>query len=205
MLKRLINLVRSGYNTIFHLVFILLLSGEVGAQAYAGGRETRPIARTYGYLGTLFDVGVYYGKSEASANPAAGNTWENTTSLYDIKLGYISESQLYFGAMYSVRNDNQTTANRVDGQSVGVGLGFFRYNGFNIRAYYKFNDNYGDYKEGTGYHFELGYAINPTSSFYLGLCYSVRETTYKKNETIAGFSSWARKESYPFLTLGFLF
>jgi hypothetical protein len=191
-------------NLILVLLAMTLISGQASAQSYGGGRAAKPIARTYGFLGTLLDLSVYYSQTEATATPATGNTWQNNTSIYDLKLGYISESQIYFGGLYSIRNDNQVSVSRVDGNSVGVGLGYFGSGGFNIRGYYKFNDTYGDYKDGTGYQAELGYAINPTSSFYLGLCFSVRETTYKTNATIAGFQSWVRKESYPFITLGFL-
>jgi hypothetical protein len=190
------------------LILVLLattfISSQVYAQSYGGGRSAKPIPRTYGFLGTLLDFSLYYSQTEATATPATGNTWQNTTSIYDLKLGYINENQVYFGGIYSMRNDNQVSANRVYGNSVGLGLGYFGIGGFNIRGFYKFNDTYGDYKDGTGYQAELGYAINPTSSFYLGLCFSIREMTYKTNANIAGFQSWVHKQSYPFVTLGFL-
>lgn len=184
---------------------VFLVSGGVQAQAEGSGRGSRPIARTYGFVGTLADVGLYYSQTAATATPSAGNTFDNTTSVYDVKLGYISESHFYFGGLYTVGNDNQVSANRVSRYTGGVGLGYFGYNGFNLRAYYIFSSTYGDYKDGTGYQADLGYAINPTSSFYLGLALSLREIKYNTNQTIASFSSWSRKEVYPFVTLGFLF
>ncbi len=202
MLKSFNISILFGLNTI--LILAIFFSHDSQAQSFVGSRKPIPIARTYGYLGTLLDVGLYYSSSDGAANPASGNTWENSTALYDIKLGYIDESQIYYGAVYSARNDNQSTVEKVYGQSFGLGIGFFRYNGFNVRGYYKFNDYYGEYKDGSGYHLELGYAISPTSSFYVGLCYSFREINYKTNQSIVGFSSWTRKESYPFLTIGFL-
>ena len=168
-------------------------------------RSGKTISRAYGFSGTLFDMALYYSQTEATATPAAGNSWESSTSIYDIKLGYITEGQIYFGALYNIRSDNQISTNANSGSSAGIGLGYFGYNGFNLRAYYKLNEYYGDYKDGTGYQIDLGYAINPTSSFYLGLNISMRNTIYKMNSTIPGFQSWDRKETYPFITLGFLY
>jgi hypothetical protein len=185
--------------------FVLLFSGVAGAQADSGGRGARPISRTYGFVGTLADIGLYYSQTAATATPSAGNTFDNTTSVYDIKLGYISESHFYIGGLYTAGSDNHVSANRVSRYTGGAGLGYFAYNGFNLRAYYIFSSDYGDYKDGTGYQADLGYAINPTSSFYLGVAVSLREVNYKTNQTIANFESWRRKETYPFITMGFLF
>lgn len=187
------------------LVLILtFLAQFVAVNAYAQTGKAKPISRTYGFVGTLIDFGLYYSQTEATATPSAGNTWDNNTSIYDVKLGYINESYIYLGAIYTARADNQAAATQTSGSSTGLGLGLFGYSGFNIRGYYKFSDTYGDYKDGTGYQLDLGYAINPTSSFYLGLNVSIRESTYKTNTTIGSFESWSRKETYPFITLGFL-
>ncbi len=187
-------------------IIVVLLSGAAArADAESSGRGSRPISRTYGFVGTLVDVGLYYSQTAATATPSAGNTFDNSTSVYDIKLGYISESHFYFGGLYTVGGDNHVSANRVSRYTGGAGLGYFGYNGFNLRAYYIFDSTYGDYKSGTGYQADLGYAINPTSTFYLGVALSLREVKYPTNQTIAAFQSWTRKETYPFVTLGFLF
>lgn len=187
--------------------FVLILSifGQfLAVEAFAETKSAKPISRTYGFAGTLVDFGICYSQSKATATPSVGNTWDNSTSIYDVKLGYINDSSIYLGAIYTARADNQASANQTSGSSTGLGLGLFSYSGFNFRAYYKFGDTFGDYKDGAGYQFDMGYAINPTSSFYLGLNISFRESTYKTNATIAGFDSWSRKETYPFVTLGFL-
>jgi hypothetical protein len=186
------------------IVLLQLFCAPAFSQS-SSGKQVKTISRTYGFAGILADLGIYYSRSEATATPAANNTWESSTSVYDVKLGYIDESHLYYGAIYTSRGDNQLSLNQTSGSSVGVGLGYFGYNGFNLRGYYKFNDVFGQYEDGTGYQFDLGYAINPTSSFYAGLNVSFRETTYKTNNSIAAFQSWARKETYPFITFGFLF
>ncbi len=186
------------------LIGLSLLAGrELWAQG-SGGKPAKTYSRSYGRTGFLFDTAVYYGQSEASANPAAANTWQNTTSLYDIKLGYIMENSLFFGAEYCTRTDNQVSITSTSGTGTGVGIGYFYDNGFNLRAYYKFGETYGNYSEGSGYQADLGYMINMTSNFYMGLALSIRQTSFGANSTISNYSYWTRKETYPFFTLGFL-
>lgn len=191
--------------TIFGFILLIQLGSVFVSAQSMSGRPAKTISRTYGFAGVLADLGLYYSLSEATATPAANNTWESSTSIYDFKLGYIDESHLYYGLLYSGRSDSQLSPDQSTGGAAGAGLGYFGYNGFNIRAYYKFNDTFGDYKDGSGYQVDLGYAINPTSSLYLGLNLSVRETTFKTNATVAGFQPWTRKETYPFVTVGYLF
>lgn len=194
--------------TIFVSFFLIQLASVfVAAQSgqSSSGRPAKAISRTYGFAGVLADIGLYYSLSEAAATPAANNTWESSTSIYDVKLGYIDESHLYYGVLYSGRSDSQLSPDQTSGGAGGAGLGYFWYNGFNLRAFYKFNDSFGDYKDGTGYQVDLGFAINPTSSLYLGLNLSVRETSFKTNQTIAAFQPWSRRETYPFITVGYLF
>jgi hypothetical protein len=181
-----------------------LASSPVWAQA-AATRAIKPISRLQGRTGVLFDVGIYYGQTEASANPAAGNTWQNTTSIYDVKLGYVMENSVFFGAEYSTRNDNQTSATTTSGGGAGVGFGYFAENGFNVRAYYKFGETYGNYSSGSGYQADLGYMVNMSSNFYLGAAISIRQTMFTSNSTITGFDYWTRKETYPVLSFGFSF
>lgn len=183
---------------------MLLLSWWALPVKAEGGKTPKAISRSYGRIGTLVDVSIYYGQTEATANPAAGNSWQNTTAIYDLKGGYITDSSIYIGAVYTSRSDNQVSAASASGSSVGIGGGYFADSGFNIRGYYKFNDTYGDYKNGSGFEANLGYLLNPTSNFFFGLNVSVRQSTYTSNSVIPGFNSWTRKETYPFLTFGFL-
>ena len=186
------------------LVVFAVITG-LGPSSFAEGPKAKAISRSYGRIGALFDASVYYGQTEATANPAAGNSWSNTTAIYDIKAGYISEAGIYVGAVFTSRSDNQVSVDSVSGSSTGVGVGYFGDGGFNLRGYYKFGDTYGDYNEGTGFQADLGYLLNPTSNFFFGVNLSIRQTQYKSNSTIAGFDSWTRKETYPFFTFGFLF
>lgn len=190
-------------------LLILAVSLFVNLSAYAqsgiSGRPAKAVSRSYGRTGLLFDAGIYFGQTEATANPAALNQWQSTTSIYDVRLGYITESSIYFGAEYSTRSDNQISSESASGNAAGLGFGFFSDNGFNIRTFYRFNENYGSYANGTGYKADIGYTINMTSNFFLGFAISIRQTTFKTNDMIVAFDSWTRKETYPFFTFGFLF
>ncbi len=191
--------------TIFVLGFVIQVLTSVAHSQSSSGRPAKTISRTYGFAGVLADLGLYYSLSEAAATPSVNNTWQSSTTIYDFKLGYIEESHWYYGLLYSGRSDSQLSPDQSTGGAVGAGLGYFGYNGFNIRGFYKFNDTFSDYKDGTGVQLDLGFAINPTSNLYLGLNLSVRETIFKSNSTIAGFDSWTRRETYPFVTVGYLF
>jgi hypothetical protein len=76
-------------------VVVYLLFAPLWAQE--GARSGKTYTRSYGSTGTLFDVGIYYGQSESDAEPAAANEWRNTTSIYDVKLGYITSDGFYSG------------------------------------------------------------------------------------------------------------
>ena len=153
--------------------------------------------------GVLFDAGLYYGQTEATADPAAGNEWRNLTSIYDIKLGYIFDSSIYLGGGFSTRNDSSilTTSN---GGTATVGLGYFWGSGFHLRSFYRINETFGDYSEGAGFQADLGYMTNMSSNFYLGLLLSHRQVKFTKNSTISNFKSFIKKDTQPMVTLGFL-
>lgn len=183
---------------------MFLLGFSAVAQTAGSARPAKSYSRSYGRTGLLFDTSIYFGQTEATANPVVLNQWQSTTSIYDLKLGYILENSFYFGAEYSTRNDNQISTTSAFGNSTGLGVGYFSDSGFNLRVFYVLNEIYGDYTSGTGYRAELGYLMNMTSTFFLGFMVSIRQTTFKSNNTIIAFDSWTRKETYPFLTLGFL-
>lgn len=159
-----------------------------------------------GRSGVLLDFGIHYGQSEATADPSPGNEWKNISSVYDLKLGYISDSDIYLGAGYSVRTDSLSSQanNSLSGGAVLLGAGWFWGSGFNLRGFYHWNESWGDYKSGTGFQADLGYMMNITSNFYMGLLFSHRQTTFTSNSTIFNFQSWTRKETFPILTFGFL-
>lgn len=185
-------------------LFVFLMTTELNAQSSFRQRGVAPQGSfTSSRSGILFDFGIYYGQDEATANPNVGNEYIDNRSIYDIKLGYVFGNDVYFGGEYSVQN-----ANYVGGSSTGhataIGLGYFFSNNFNLRAYYRINETYSDYSEGTGFQADLSYLINVSSNFYFGLIVSHRQTTYKTNYTIAQFEEWTAKSTNPALAFGFL-
>lgn len=191
--------------TFYTLILLSLLFTE---QAWSQSRErsARPMTYSSSASGVLFDVGVYYGQSEATANPSLGNEWKDNTSVYDVKLGYIGQSGLYLGAEYSTRTLSASSINvsSTTGSTAAAGLGYFFDNGFNLRAYYRANESFGDYKSGSGFQGDLGFMLNMSSNFYMGFLISHRQVTFSENRTIIGFDTWTRKETYPFITLALL-
>lgn len=199
------------YSCLTFVLFLLLfLSSELSsAEKYVG--RTRPgslSSRTtviYNWAsGFIFDFGLYYGQSSAVASPVASNEWSQTIMLYDIKMGYVTDSGFYLGGEYSGRNETNASGGTGNGGTPAVGVGYFFGNGFSLRGFYRWNETWGGYKDGTGYQIDFGYMTAVTSDFYLGIQLSRRETTFKTHDTIAGFNSWRRTETYPMLSFGFL-
>lgn len=201
--KLLISAISVAFIT-FQSAQALSASGTRERQARSGGSSN--VSYTSNRSGVLFDLGYYYGQSEAVANPSPGNEWKDITSIYDFKLGYVFDSDLFLGAGYTVRSDSLTSlsVNSSSGGTAMLGAGWFWGSGFNLRAYYHVDESFGDYKSGTGFQADLGYSVNMTSNFYLGLLFSHRQTVYTANSTIANFKTWTKKETFPMVTLGFL-
>ncbi len=196
--------------SVCFLICSVFTAAKIQAQEGRSGRSAKPISYGAGRSGVLFDVAVYYGQSQASADPAVGNEWKSTSSIYDIKLGYVNPDGYYGGAQYSTYTQSNaatlsTTANDTQsGGGAAVGVGYLASNGFSLRSYYRFNETFGDYKDGAGFQVDGGFSVNMTSNFFVGFSVSHRQVTFKENRLISGFDYWTKKETYPFLTLGFL-
>ncbi len=188
---------------LFTVCLVLFLSGADLEAAPNPRERVTSYSMNSGRTGVLFDSAVYYGQSEASADPALGNEWKNLTSVYDIKLGYVFASSFYLGGEFSTRNDSSIAVTST-GSTGAMGIGIFWGSGFNLRSYYRMNEFWGDYSSGTGFQADFGYMHNLTSNFYIGLLASHRQTTFTKNNLIAGFKSFTKKDTQPMLTIGFL-
>lgn len=180
-----------------------LLSQVLAISAEAAREKAVSYSLNSSRSGVLFDAAIYYGQSEATANPTVGNEWKNLTSVYDIKLGYISASGIFLGGEYSARNDSSLTSS-INGGTGAAGLGYFWGSGFHGRAYYRINESWGEYTNGSGFQADVGYMVNMSSNFYLGLLVSHRQVTFTSNNTITAFNSFIKKDTQPMLTLGFL-
>src|SRR5437868_178565 len=119
-------------STVVH-VSALVVSGT--AHARGGGS------------GVLFDVNLYYGASATDQKLTNGSESksDDKTSLYDIKLGYLSGSGLYFGGIYSSRSYTALSAAGENGSSLGGSLGYFGSSGFFVMGHYIASSTRGEY------------------------------------------------------------
>lgn len=186
------------------LVFSSLFLNFAQAQAVGRSRGTAPSPKfSSGRSGVLLDFAVFYGQDEATANPNVGNEYKDNDSVYDIKLGYVFNNDFYFGGDLSVRNYSYLGGTST-GQSTGAGFGYFFSNNFNVRAFYRFNESYDNYRDGSGFQADLNYLLNLSSNFYLGFLISHRQTTFTTNSQIASFEKWTYKTTFPAISFGFL-
>lgn len=151
------------------------------------------------------DIGYRSSKTETTFTTNAKTNGESTSSVYDIHLDYITIDQFYFGAVYELLSSSASGITSTNGSAAGATIGYAFSEGFDLGASYFFTANNGDYKEGTGYQVGLGWKAEVGRGFYLGAKINYREITYKKNETIALFTSLKTNDVYPMITLGFLF
>lgn len=129
---------------------------------------------------------------------------EAKNSIYDIKLGYLTGSGLYLGAIYTIRNlDNGTTSK--DGKQLGGSLGYVASNGFFVQGHYIASAEFGDLKEGSGYQGDVGFITNVTGAFIVGVELTYRSIEYKKDDTNPSAPKYKKDELLPMLTVGFVF
>ena len=194
-------------------IFCLVSSANVSAQSR---RSSQPSQQNTGggssgsFTGTMFDTHLFYGLSKAVGKPVAltsdptqSNEFDNTATLYAVKLGRVFSGGWYIGALYSDRSDTNG-AITVKGNGVGAGLGFFANNGFNFRAFYKFNEVYGDYKNGEGFSGELSYFVKVSSSFCFGFAITHQQVTYSKNPTIFNLKPWTSSWTLPAISFAYI-
>lgn len=153
--------------------------------------------------GGLFDFAIYYGQSEGSSEP--NNTYQSKSneSYYDMKLGYVFSYGLYIGAEYSTRNSGFVNGSTT-GNAAAAGLGYFFTNGLQIRAFSRFNESFNDFRKGSGYQVDLGYAESFATNFFLGLMLSHRSTTFTSRDSDPLLTDYTFNSTYPMLTIGFL-
>ena len=92
----------------------------------------------------------------------------------------------------------------VNGSAVALGGGYFWNSGFNARAFYRLNETWGDYSDGSGFQADMGYMLNMTAGFHIGFLLSHRQVTFSKNNTITNFNSTTKKDTQPMITIGWL-
>lgn len=133
-----------------------------------------------------------------------GTKSEAKSSIYDIKLGYLSGSGLYLGGIYTVRNSEEGTDN-TDGNAMGASIGYVGSSGFYVKGHYLASAELGDNKEGTGIQGDFGYLTNITGALVVGVELTYRSIEYKKNDNVPGMEKLKQDELFPMLTVGFVF
>lgn len=158
--------------------------------------------------GVLFDANLYYGSSKTSTKLTNGVETTNTdgsTAIYDIKLGYLSNTGLYLGGLYTSRSDSALNASGTNGNAIGASVGYFGSMGFFIQGNYLLSAEYGKYKEGKGMQVDLGYKAGVGSGWLLGGELTYRSIGYKKNTDIPTLDTFTVTEVVPMISIGYLF
>lgn len=188
-------------NILRILVLILIQSTIVFAQStrsQEGQASFAPSARA----GALFDVATFYGTNEETSEPVSASDYKENESVFDIKLGYVFSYGLLLGVEYSVRNYGFTNWSTT-GSASAAGLGYVFKNGFNIRGYYRFNEVFSDYRNGTGFQADIGYTHLVATNFFIGMSISHRETTFDKRDSDPTLTKFTYKSTDPMFTVGF--
>lgn len=171
------------------------------ALAFAGTAQARSGS------GVLFDVNLYYGSTAQSLKAIGGTETksENSTAMYDIKLGYLTGSGLYWGGIYSSKSYTVLNAEGTNASALGASLGYFGSSGFFIMGHYLASATHGkDLKDGTGFQADLGYKAGVGGNWLVGGELTYRSISFKKDESI-GVESYTLSEVVPMLSIGYLF
>lgn len=169
------------------------------------GLSTEALARGGGGSGVLLNVNAFMYNETYKYEGSVSAEGDGDTSIYDLKLGYLSNSW-YVGALMTSRNEDPTGTGSSTGSATGISGGYFFGEGFFLMAHYIFSATEGDdYKKGTGLQFDFGYLANVSSNFQVGVELTRRSITYKENDTDSNFDSYVHTETFPMLTFGFIF
>lgn len=174
---------------------LLLLILGFSAQSFARGSSSG---------GVLLNVNAYMYNYSSKTEPG-GSTADGSSSIYDVKLGYLS-NDWYYGLLMTSRNEDPLGNGSKSGSAMGAGAGYFFGEGFFLMAHYILSATYNDdLKKGTGFQFDFGYLTNVSSNFQVGVELTRRDITYKEHKTIASLDSFELVETFPMLTFGFIF
>lgn len=170
----------------------LILTGAFGVSTQAASSS-----------GVLVTANAFMYNSTVEQTPGAGAV-ESKSSIYDMKLGYLSSSGLYLGGIYTIKN-SETDSGSTDGSAMGASLGYVGARGFYVKGHYLVSGTYGDFKEGTGVQGDLGYMASVSSSMVVGVELTYRSMEYKKKDGDPSLESYKQSELLPLMTIGFIF
>ena len=172
------------------VICLSLMIGSIAQARISGG-------------GYLFNINTNYDQTKTESEPS-GSTSESTQTVHDIKLGMIGDN-LYLGAILTSRSQQSPGFEDETGSATGVSAGYFFESGFYVMAHYYISAKYKTYEEGTGYQFDLAYLMMVSQKFHVGVELSNRSIKYTKDTANAALESYTLGETFPMLTLGFIF
>lgn len=162
-----------------------------------------------GGSGVLADVGIF--KFDTETSGLIIGTGKTANTYYDLKVGYVTSSNLYLGGIYSAyTQDNGSNQQRrtLYGLTVGYhNMGWIfdgSYlidgqldNGFNVLM-----------RKGTGFGVDIGYQYFLNTNFFIGGTGSYKSYTFSEYAA-GGVTTTAdnkvKSELYPMILLGFMF
>ena len=186
----------------FILLFIFIVVSFFQATVVCA-QSTRSQSSRTGKGGGLFDFALYYGQTEGSSAPTNNNQAKTNETYYDMKLGYLFAMGFYLGAEYNTRNSGYIGGS-TNGNGTAVGMGYFFQNGINLRGFYRFNEAFSDFRNGSGLQLDAGFTEMFATNFYLGVLLSYRKTNYTSRESDPTLTRYSFDSTYPMLTFGFL-
>jgi hypothetical protein len=158
--------------------------------------EAELAPRMYSIMGQLSLTGYQgeYGSGEAK-----------TFGKSDLNLIYFAREGLSFGVQYLSEASNQTGTTET-GSTFGLTLGYYWEKGFYILGHYQDLAILGDWEQGRGQQFDLGYLSHIGGQFHIGVQLTDRTILYKKNTaTLATGQSRTYSETYPNLVFMYLY
>ena len=157
--------------------------------------------------GLISEIQLYHGTSKSvsvpSTTPDESPEVDQTANSVHLSLGYLSNS-LFLGGLYSIRSD-VTSDVRSRGVGFGAGIGYFFENGIRMRAFYRFNEEYGDFTSGDGVSADLGIWGRFYRNISIGLVIHHATIHYARNSSPTITGGWTANSTYPMLSVGYHF
>lgn len=154
------------------------------------------------------DLSYLAAKSETTVSGVTTVGSNQSTTFYDLTLGYLLGDNLYVGGIYSTKNYSDKGASistSTSGNAMGASIGWVFGSGFHITGSYFFSATEGEYKKGSGTQADLGWRSFIAGSFYVGAKLTMRTLKYTEYAPTAGFESTTTTNTLPYISLGFGF
>lgn len=107
------------------------------------------------------------------------NNQHKMNNKFNVDLLYLVREGPSFGVRYLTEIRNESGFEK--GESYGLAIGYYWPTGLHALAYYDFFAKTGDWSNGKGYQFSLGYLEHLGRHYHAGFQLSTKSTTYKTN------------------------